>query len=81
MECLFKLPKKTFDNWLNWFSLRNVELIMFLVVLKSLKEDFYMSKFFLLLLITVSVSNAFACGGTKDEEEKKRFDQTVTKFQ
>jgi hypothetical protein len=40
-----------------------------------------MSKLFLLLLITVSISNAFACGGTKDEEEKKRFDQIVTKYQ
>jgi|GEM_PF-2157703 len=40
-----------------------------------------MSKLFLLLLISISISNAFACGGTKDEEEKKRFDQVVVKYQ
>jgi hypothetical protein len=36
-----------------------------------------MKNILFLLLLSLIVSNAFACGGTKDDEEKKRFESIL----
>jgi hypothetical protein len=39
-----------------------------------------MKKILFLALLNFIVSNAFACGGTKDDEEKKRIEPILVKL-
>jgi hypothetical protein len=36
-----------------------------------------MTKLLVVLFISITVSYAFACGGTKDDEDKKRFESSA----
>jgi hypothetical protein len=49
-------------------------------VLNSIGKGQIMRKILFLMLLNLIVSNAIACGGTKDDEEKKRIEPILIRL-